>query len=308
MNYVLGIDIGGTNFRIGLVDEFGQLYKANIERSNLLVLNNDPKENLKNYMEEFLRKTLIGNLIGISIGVPSTVSRDRSTIYSTPNLIGFDNISIVDFLEKEFKISVFLERDVNFLLKNDMVDKSIPVDETSLGFYIGTGFGNSIFINGDFLYGKNGAAGELGHIPMFKGEGICGCGNKGCAEIYASGKALNDIKDKFFQDTDIRELFIENGNSDVIREYIDCLSIPVASEINILDPDNVIIGGGVVQMNGFPKQYFEECILRHTRKPFPGEGLKVIYSDGGINSGIIGGAYYTFEKMSSTSKYFVYGR
>lgn len=297
MKYVLGIDIGGTNFRLGLVDEGRVLKKFNIISSAVITVNDDPLYNLKSSIEKFLKENLDGELAGIAIGVPSTVSKDMRIIYSTPNIKGFNNLNIVDYLENVFNLPVYLNRDVNYLMKFDMVEKKIEKDGTTLGFYIGTGVGNSIFIGGEFLNGKNGAAGELGHVPVMNSNRLCGCGNVGCMETHAAGRALSQIMEESFPCTNISDIFVKHGESDIIKEFVGWVSIPIATEINIFDPDNVIIGGGVIQMEGFPIDYFEKCVLERTRKPFPANSLRIQYSQQSQESGVIGAAYYAFEKL-----------
>ncbi|WP_315120386.1 allose kinase [uncultured Clostridium sp.] len=295
--FVIGIDIGGTNFRIGLVDEEGKIYNYAIESSQKLIGNDDSLVNLKEYLSDYINRNLKGELKGISIGFPSTISKDKKTIYSTPNLKGFNNVNIVDYLEKELKVPTFLNRDVNCLLKWDMVSKGIEKEGVTLGFYIGTGFGNSISINGKFLDGKNGTAGELGHIPVLNSDKLCGCGNHGCIESYASGKRLNEIRSIYFKDTEIKDIFIKHRDEKVIVDFINCLSIPIATEINIFDPDNIIIGGGVINMDGFPKDLLEEYIYKHSRKPFPADNLEYIYSSQSQEAGVLGGAFNAFESL-----------
>lgn len=295
--YVIGIDIGGTNFRIGMVTVDGNIHNFKIMSSSILTVNNDAIGNLttciRNYIEEFS----YGDLLAIAVGFPSTISKDKKVVYSTPNLDGFNNLNIVDPLEKEFDVPVFLDRDVNFLLKWDINNSKVSQRGMILGFYIGTGFGNAICYNGELISGKNGAAGELGHIPVLNGRGLCGCGNIGCIEVYASGKRLSTIRDNYFKDTDITDIFVEKSNEAIIKDYIECLSIPIATEINILDPDFAVIGGGVSQMAGFPKKMLLDAVYRHLRKPYPAENLNIVFSKHNQESGVMGSAYYAYEKL-----------
>ena len=140
----------------------------------------------------------------------------------------------------------------------DKYEQKIADDGIGIGIYIGTGVGNAIFINGKPLAGKDGAAGELGHIPMIGGKEQCGCGNLGCSECYASGWKLVQIKDKCFPETTMNELFVKHSNSHILREYVDAIACVACSEINILNPDSIIFGGGVINMKGFPKELLEE--------------------------------------------------
>lgn len=302
---VLGIDLGGTNFRIGLVNKCGEVLQYKVERSSLLIrTEQNSLEILVRYIERYLAEYLDGLLIGIAVGFPTTVSKDKTMIYPAPNLklSGFEQVNISAYISSRMKVPVFIEKDVNLLLIGDLVEMKLDKLGITLGMYIGTGFGNSIYINGKFLEGKNGVAGELGHIPAYHEERLCGCGNVGCAEVYASGLALNKIKNEIYPDTPIGDIFSLHGSDTVIREYIDGLSLPVATEINIFDPDYIIIGGGIPAMKDFPKKYFEQCIIAHTRKPYPAEALLILYSENRREAGVIGAGLYALEKLSKPVK------
>jgi len=290
--YVLSVDIGGTNLRIGMVDRNNKLYNYTCEENNLLDL-----DDLKSYLNKNIKKNSIGSLVSIAIGFPSTVSKNKKIVYSSPNIEGFDNINVADPLEDMFNVPVFIDRDVNFLLEYEIITRHLTCEGILLGFYIGTGFGNSIYINGQFLSGKNGVAAEIGHIPVLNNLRKCSCGNEGCIETIASGKRLEELRQIHFADTNIGEIFKKHGENPILKDFIRAMAIPIAIEINIFDPDHVIIGGGVVHMKDFPKKYLEKYIYKHVRKPFPKLNLDISYEQSKQEAGVLGGAYYVYEKL-----------
>ena len=292
---VLGLDIGGTNIRIGLVDMEGHINHFEIGASQH-VFNNDAVHGLIAFIRDYLSRVTDGHMPdGVALGFPSSVSKDRRTLLSTPNITGLDGLAIVDILEPSLGVPVFVDRDVNMLFYCDKQLHGIPDTGIVLGFYIGTGFGNVIAIDGKILIGKNGVAGELGHIPMRTAHEICGCGNEGCAELFASGIRLQAICSQSFPGTDISEIFVLHRNSPQVEEYLEDLSLPIATEITILDPECVLIGGGVVQMQGFPVERLEYYIRKHTRKPFPAENLRVLYSESRQENGVIGAGLHAIR-------------
>jgi len=295
--FIIGIDIGGTHFRIGMVTPEGNLHKYYMEDSRILNSEGNSLENLSNYIEKYVANHSLGRLAGIAIGFPSTISKDKKIVYSSPNIKGFDHVDVGTPLENKFQVPVFIDNDVNFLLqceieRNKLYDKGII-----LGFYIGTGFGNAIYLGDHFWDGKNGVAAELGHIPMLGRNEICTCGNKGCIEIYASGKRLREIQQQYFADTDISELFTKHKQNPVIEEFVRALAVPIAIEINLLDPDYAIIGGGVPNMADFPRAKLEEYIYQYVRKPFPAQGLQLLYAKMAQEAGVLGAAFYAFKKL-----------
>lgn len=294
--YFIGIDIGGTNIRIGLVDSKGNLLHFEMENSKN-ILSDKPVDNLSEFIKAYINKNVTYSILGAVIGFPSTVDKDRKVLLSTPNIPGLNQLDIVNQLEKLIRIPVYIDRDVNLLLQYDIYSNNFGEKGIVLGFYIGTGFGNAIQIDGRLLIGSNGSAGELGHIPLIKDETPCECGNKGCVEVYASGKRLQYLKDKHFPGTIVGEVFNKHSDDPIIQEYIEYLAIPIAIEINIFDPDYIILGGGVLQMEGFPYDDLQAHIYEHVRKPYPAENLKYYYSHADQTNGVIGAGIYGFRKI-----------
>lgn len=162
--------------------------------------------------------------------------------------------------------------------------------------------GNAVYINGQLHVGKNGVAGELGHIPMYGIDEICTCGNVGCSETRCSGRYLMYLADTCFPDTDISEVFVKHGDDPRILEYVDTLAIPMATEINILDPDYVIMAGGVMMMKDFPMERLIWAVKERARKPFPSENLEFVFPEHTQDSGVIGGAYAAFDKLEKMKR------
>ena len=292
MNKIIGADIGGTRVRCGAVSEKGTLTAFEIKATADFMKNSTFLEGFVDYLAAFASKH---QSTGISAGFPSTIDKKRRVLLSTPNIPGLDNVPIADILESRINGSVWIDKDVNHLLLCDMARLNLPHDLDILGFYIGTGFGNAIFMNGKLVHGAHGAAGELGHIPFRNMKECCSCGNTGCSEIYASGKALKNIRDIHFPDTALEEIFNCHLQHEAIETFIDDLAITIAAEINILDPDCIIIGGGLPQMKGFPFKMLEKKILSCARKPYPAEGLVIHYSKGDQTDGVVGAAINGFR-------------
>lgn len=296
--YVIGIDVGGTNIRVGLVNENYELSDFVTEKSTSLQSKQGAVDNLINLIKNYLAERNLGKeILAIAIGFPSTLDKTRRKILSTPNIEGIQNINMADVLEEKFGIPVFLEKDVNMLLLNDMFAAKMLGEGIVIGFYLGTGVGNAISINGELITGKNGVSAELGHIPMLNGKGRCGCGNIGCAEVYASGRRLQELLNEHFPDIFIGEIFEKCGDEPLIKEFVRNLAIPVATEINILDPNVIFIGGGLISMKGFPIKYFEQAIHDFARKPLPEQDLHFIYSKEGQESGVIGAGIYAYKQL-----------
>jgi len=298
MANIIGIDIGGTNFRIGYVDHDNELHHFE-HKSITFITNGDVVANLASAIHDYTQRYDLTNRVDhITVGLPSIVSKDKSYVYSTPNLPSLNELDLGNLLRDAVGIPVYIDRDVNFLLYNDIHRlKADPNrDQTILGFYYGTGLGNAVYIQGRSYQGSNGAAGELGHIPFPGVEGLCGCGNYGCAELLCSGKRLQELAN-LIPGAAIGTIFEEHREHPLLLEYIRNLAMPIATEANILDPDTIILGGGVLFMKDFPKEELVAEIKKHLRKPFPYGTVKFVYAEHTQQSGVLGGAYLIKQRL-----------
>lgn len=295
---VVAIDIGGTNTRIGNIDECGNL--SDFSKEFTLELS---KKGMVESLIEKIRERINENTQAITIGVPSMVSKDKSTIYSTPNFKLLENISLKSKLQEYFNIPIYIDRDVNYLLLNDIYQHNLDpnLDKTIMGVYLGTGIGNTLYINGKLFVGKNGAAAELGHIPLRGVKTLCSCGNQGCSETVVSGKYLEYLCFNNFGQSNIKKVFTEHLEKKEIQEFIEDLAIVISIEINIIDPDYIILGGGVLDMENFPIKLLVEKIKVHVRSPYPLNSLNFIFPKQVQESGVIGGGLSVFKKYKSST-------
>ena len=296
--FILGIDIGGTHVRLGLVTKtldlsnFAQLKTESVFKSNHPI--NDLSNMIDNYIEKYAPDK---HITAISIGFPSTVDKESKVVLSTPNIPTLQNIHVVNELHARLKIPVYISRDVNFLMLSDIYYQKINTSGVLLGFYFGTGIGNAIFIDGKPLKGKNGVTAELGHIPMIQDNIPCTCGSFGCLENHASGRYLVSLSQNEFEGTEISEIFAKYATHPQVLKFIENIAIAVALEASLLDPEYIILGGGILQMKDFPKKLFEARIKDRTRKPLPSENLEIIYARVGQENGIIGAGIYAFGHL-----------
>lgn len=286
---IVGIDIGGTSFRIGLVKDGGEVSDFRKVPVKQVFTTPDPLADLSDYLKAYCEGKTVE---AIAIGFPATLDAKRQTVLQAPNIAFMENLPVVEVLAKELGIPVFIERDVTFALEYDCRKYDISSEGIVCGFYFGTGIGNAISINGKPLVGKNGTVGELGHIPVDGSEEVCGCGNVGCMEPLAGGRYLAHLCQTVYTDTHISEIFIKHGCEPLLQQFVDRMAMAVATEINILDPDVVLLGGGVVNMPDFPKDYLNQRILARTRKPLPAERLHMIHTDDEPDKCVVGAALY----------------
>ena len=296
---IIGIDVGGTNFRIGTIATDGTVQQFRKIPVREVFRSAGPLEDLCTFLHRYISEGRI-EITAISIGFPATIDRDRKRVLQAPNLPYMENLPVVEYLTRELGIPVFIERDVTLVLYYDMIAYDIPRRGIISGFYFGTGVGNAIFLDGSPLIGKNGTAGELGHIPVDGSTLTCGCGNVGCMENLAGGKYLRSLTETVYPDTPIGELFTQHSSEPPLIRYVDRMAQAVATEINILDPDYVLIGGGVLAMKDFPRRTLEEMLLKRVRKPYPAENLQLLFPEDRPEKGVVGAAYFAMDLMKQT--------
>lgn len=284
---VIGMDIGGTNLRVGAVDAEGNVHDFKKLPVREVLRSPDVMGDLAAFLKDYVQDLEVEALC---LGFPATLDKKRKVVLQAPNILHMENLPVADKLSELLGLPVLIERDVNLCMCCDMAKYNIPPEGVACGFYFGTGIGNAIFINGKPYVGRHGAAGELGHIPADGSEEVCGCGNFGCMENQAGGKYLIKNQKEKWPDCPQEELFIRHG--DELKVFVDRMAQAVCAELNILDPDYVIIGGGVPDIPGFPKEYLAELIYARCRKPYPADDLKLIFADEDEKKGVMGAAIY----------------
>lgn len=295
--YVIGIDVGGTHIRIGAVDASGAVLRHQILSSRQYLTLPDPMGALVEHIATFRDETP-GQARGVCIGIPGVISKDRSTVLSVPNLPVFDGINIRAALEAGLGVPALVAHEVLLLLTSDLQANQLKDLDVVMAVYLGTGIGNAMYIHGRLLEGKNGVSGELGHLPIPGDTTPCPCGNLGCIELYASGKRLEAIKAEYFPEArDFEAMFATAKQHPALERYLDFVSCAIAAEINMLDPDCVLLGGGVLSIANFPYDTLLRLIHAHTRKPYPADTLRCIRLPADPLRGVRGGGLYGWENL-----------
>jgi len=187
---VAGVDIGGTNSVLGLVDRTGKV----LAESSLNTIEypdiNDFVEALVSAINKLLSTGAGGyKLLGIGIGAPNA-NYHKGTIELAPNLAWKGIVPLADLIRKKIDVQVIVTNDANAAAMGEMIFGGAKKMKDFIVLTLGTGLGSGIVINGQMVYGHTGFAGELGHTTVVPGGRACGCGRKGCFETYASASGL----------------------------------------------------------------------------------------------------------------------
>ena len=253
--YYLGIEAGGTHLRIAAVDRTLKVCSFKKIRSEELSDAGDKAAYLESLMVPYFREMGRENCRCVCLSLASLMDRDRTVCFNSPNIRGFDNLPLKSMLEERIHIPVEMERDANTELLYEIRRLDLLREGIVAGVYIGTGLGNAVCIDGRAYRGATGSACELGHIPVAGLTEDCGCGKKGCIEL---------------------------------RAFITMAAIAIATEVTILDPVCVVLGGGVVGMPGFPLKTLTERVKENLRVPDPRASFKLELSSGDPEAGVVG--------------------
>lgn len=232
----------------------------------------------------------------ISVGVPASVCGDLRTIFCAPNLkdtqgkLMFENYPFAERLERICGIPTLVNKDVNNLLCYDIHENDLK--GIVVGCYIGTGVGGAVSIDGKLLLGQDGVAMDIRHLPLFHGLKRCGCGKRGCAESEIAGRVFLRLIKRCYPREDPSMAFVLHGNESVIESFVrDCAYVP-AILATMFNPSALVLGGGVLEMEGFPKRMLEASILSQTANVVASKPPRFVYAERRPERGVIGAAIF----------------
>lgn len=311
--YFVGVDLGGTKILAGV-------FNAKLELKGTTKLSTKADRGVDEVIERIARcvkeavdecDLSLAQVRGIGIGAPGAVDTEAGRVIFAPNLPGWKDVPLKKNLEKLLDVPVFLGNDCNVCTLGvfDQEYKAKPRD--LIGIFIGTGIGGGLILNGDLYHGHNLTAGEIGHMVLEVNGPKCGCGNRGCFEALASRTAifreiqaavksgqetlLTDMLGKDLSDMrsgDLRKA-IRRGDklvTKVVESAAEFAGIGVANLINLLNPEIVVVGGGVIE--ALSDEVMPTLIKAAKEHVMPGtmSGIEIKASKLGDNAGITGAA------------------
>ena len=302
----IGIDIGGTKISAGVVDSSGNLIDSS-KCSTPAEGGKDLISSVVNLVKELNKKHEIK---GIGISIAALISSDYGTIVGAPNIANLSKLNFANEIKEEFKLPIIIENDANSAMWAEFKFGNAKGLNPVMFFIIGTGVGGGLVIDGKLFKGANGIGAEFGHMCVVPNGLLCGCGAKGCIEQYASGGALiRYANEALLANPDKSEEVLSFGEGKLsgtaltkaakagnelalaaFSKQADWLGLACASYSLIIDPQAIIIGGGVVDAG----ELFLAPVRAAMRKymPFAESHVppKIIAAKFGNDAGLIGAA------------------
>lgn len=309
---VVGVDLGGTKILAGVFDDKLECRG----RSKMSTKSERGPEEVIERIARCVRDVVdecdldLKQIRGIGIGAPGAVDAEAGRVIFAPNL-QWQDVPLKKALEKQLGLPVSVENDCNSATLGVFEKEFQGKPRDLVGVFIGTGIGGGMILDGKLYSGFNGTAGEIGHMVIDVGGPKCNCGNRGCFEALASRGAIfraihgavkegqktvltemlgPDLSD--LRSGDLRKA-IRKGDKlveKIIEEAAEYTGIAVANLINTLNPQIVVLGGGVIdalgdEMMAIIVETAEDYSMRGTNK-----GIEIVASKEGDDAGIIGGA------------------
>src|SRR3989339_47711 len=271
--YAIGVDLGGTNIKIGIVSQRGKLLKKISLSSKAEGGPDKVVKQIRLGIKEILSKNK-KKIRGIGIGSPGVVSIKKGTVENPPNFPGWTKVNLGNIISKEFDIDCHVENDANAAAIGEMIFGTGKRYNSFVMITLGTGVGGGIILNRKLYRGEIGAAGEIGHITINYEGPRCNCGSFGCIEAYVGNNYLiSKVKADLTASPNPKILKVVNNDlnlltpliinkaaedgdafaKSVISEMGEQIGSALASVSNLLDVSTFIIGGGV---SGFGRSLF----------------------------------------------------
>lgn len=312
----VGVDLGGTNIKIGIVSSDGKILKKTSVKTEAYKGYELVIENIKTGIKDILKNNK-HKIKGIGIGCPGVINVKKGTVENPPNIPGWKKVKLGSIIQKEFGIPTTIENDANAAAIGELIFGAGKKYSSFIMVTLGTGVGGGIVFNKKIFRGEFGAAGEIGHVSIDGNGPQCNCGSFGCIEAYIGNKYLKDrVRQELANRTDskIWELInndLANVSPKIIQdaaeqgdEYAKSiiqkmgvqLGTAFASLSNVLDISTFIIGGGVA---GFGEPLFNSiCKTTTTRVLTPLRSrVKVIPAKLKNDAGIKGASSLVFYNM-----------
>ncbi|MDR3210324.1 MAG: ROK family protein [Planctomycetota bacterium] len=305
--HLIGVDLGGTNLRAAVIDRQHRVL-TKFECPTLAIEGSQAVINrLIGGIEEAMRQAGLkqADIAAIGMGIPGPLNQKAGIVYSTPNMPGWENIPLAALVRERTHITAFIENDANCAGWGEFVTGAGVGVRHMMMVTLGTGIGGAIIIDGKLHTGRDGTAGELGHICIIDGGRPCGCGGRGCVEAYASATAVTArfkelldqgwrsplaVKRDFLTTQDI---FSAASGGDpvalhIVEETGHFLGVMASSIAEFLNPDRCIVAGGMIQAGAILFDAMRQACLN--RNVHPSRTMEIVPAALGGNAGLVGAA------------------
>jgi len=296
-SFVVGLDIGGTNIKAGLVNSSGRVIsRTNVPTKSFLRDKNKLIEAIVLSFRQIVRDNQLTpkDILGLGVGLPGLVDFKRGMVRTLTNIYGWKDVPFKKILEKVLQKPVFVDNDVNLMALGEWKFGAGRGYENIFCVTLGTGVGGAFILNNELYRGEGFTAGEFGHVPLNEQGPKCGCGGYGCLERYLGNRYLTKKAQEIFK---IKNITLQKvgelagrGDRKALDFWQDAavhLGNGLVNVVNLLNPRRIVIGGGVANNFRFFAKTLKDTIKKRAMK-IPAAMVQILPARLGEEAAIIG--------------------
>ncbi len=309
MRYYAGVDLGGTNTKIGIIGEDGEILVRNSIKTNS---HEGVEVTMTRIWQETVRLCTESNipsdsLAGIGIGIPGPVM-NQEVVGFFANFPWEANINLAELMKRISGVETKLENDVNVIAMGESKFGAGKGSRTAITVALGTGVGGGIVVDGRLISGVAGAGGEIGHMKLVDNGLLCGCGQRGCFEAYASATGIireavsrlavnkqNMLFERIegkIEEVEAKDIFDcakagDEFSVDIVEYASKYLAMGIGNLLNIINPERIILSGGVALAGDILLDNVREK-LKNYAMPVTLKGMEIVQGTLGNDAGIKG--------------------
>jgi glucokinase len=295
--YVVGVDVGGTNIKLGVVGPSGKVIAKNSFATKPYALSRIKLISaLSREIEASIRTAGLNKkqIAGVGIGLPGLVDYEKGIVRFLPNIPGWRGVHLKSILQKRVNLPVFVDNDVKIITLAESKFGAGRGVRNLVCLTLGTGVGAALILNGQLYRGQDNAAGELGHMPLNEHGPKCNCGGFGCFETYVGNHALFALASRVMgtpgMTTQKMFALAQKGNKKALffwKTAAEHIGNGLVGIVNLLNPRLIIIGGGISNNEKFLFKTITETIHRRAMS-LQGSAFKIKRAEFKDDAGIIG--------------------
>jgi len=295
--YIIGVDVGGTNIKLGIIDLRGRIqFRSSFETKYYIRNKKQLIQALTEGIQALVNQADITkrDILGVGIGLPGLIDPVNGIVKFLPNIPGWKNVPLARIIAPVLHLPVIIENDVNLIALAEWKYGSGAGARNMICITLGTGVGGGLILKNQLYRGEGYVAGELGHIPIEEDGPACNCGGWGCLEREVGNRYLQAKAARIFRKPDItlEEVcaLAQAGHPKARKLWQDTavhIGNALTGVVNLLNPTRIVIGGGVANASRFMFKTMEQTIKRRAMR-VQGQMVKIVKARLGSDAGIIG--------------------
>jgi glucokinase len=310
----IGIDIGGTGIKLGLVSTHGKLSMVRRLKTPLDTSAREVLAIVAKHAKDLLHLSGARRIIGVGIGCAGDVDSRRGVIRTSPNL-NWHNVPLKKILSTHFRFPILVDNDANVAAWAAYCVEAKRRVKNLICITIGTGIGGGLVLDGKLYHGTTGTAGEIGHMTLFPNGVPCPCGNHGCTERYIGARAMAQEAERAMRSgkrtiirklshdaySPITPLLIQQAARtgdrlalQLWKQAGELLGVTLASAVNLLNPDWIVFAGGLSRAGSLILDPLKRTILKRSFHT-PAKAVKLVISKLDQDLGMVGAGLLAHE-------------